>query len=72
MQWIETRQQRPRDGVAVETKTHDAKGCRNEVTLKLRNGLWRYPDGSMYCYYVPMHWRYVDASHNRPHAQNIP
>ena len=64
MQWIETRQERPRDGVVVETKIHDANGIKNELNLKLRDGLWWFPDGSMYCYYVPTHWRYADAKHD--------
>ena len=35
-------------------------GVRNEAPLKLhdRGRLWFFPDGSMYVYYTPTHWRY--------------
>lgn len=43
----------------VVTKIHDADGPRNEQTLKRMCGLWFIPDGSMYVYYQPTHWRPV-------------
>jgi hypothetical protein len=46
------------EGVVVETKIHDDCGCRNEGKLKRRGRLWWFPDGSMYVYYVPTHWRH--------------
>jgi hypothetical protein len=45
------------DGVVVETKIDDDKGVRNVTTLKRGGNLWWFPDGSMYCYYRPTHWR---------------
>jgi hypothetical protein len=47
----------PEEGVVVETKIDDGKGCRNEAKLKRHRGLWFFPDGSMYVYYTPTHWR---------------
>ena len=47
----------PADGEVVETKIHDAKGCRNEQRLKRQGRLWWFEDGSMYVYYTPTHWR---------------
>lgn len=47
-------------GVPVETKIDDADGIRNEQLLMQlgSNRLWWLPDGSMYVYYTPTHWRY--------------
>jgi hypothetical protein len=50
-------------GVEVETKIDDGHGVRNVQTLKAsqRPGcrvMWWLPDGSMYVYYTPTHWRH--------------
>lgn len=58
--WIPISSLRPTPGVVVETKTDDKNGCRNERHLKLgglNGNLWFIPDGSMYVYYEPTHWR---------------
>lgn len=57
--WIPTNRQLPPKWQVVDTKIDDAKGCRNEGKLKLHDGqrLWFVPDGSMYVYYTPTHWR---------------
>jgi hypothetical protein len=55
--WIECRKQLPENHVVVMTKIDDEKGPRNEQPLKRQNNLWFYPDGSMYVYYTPTHWR---------------
>ncbi len=61
--WIECKRRLPEKGVEVMTKIHDADGLRNEqsLTLKQRNEssrpMWWLPDGSMYVYYTPTHWR---------------
>lgn len=39
------------------TKVDDEKGVRNEQELKRQGNLWFVPDGSMYVYYTPTHWR---------------
>jgi len=44
-------------GVVVETKIEDEDGVRNETDLVLKGNLWFFPDGSMYVYYTPTHWR---------------
>jgi hypothetical protein len=47
------------EGVEVWTKIDDAKGCRNEQTLKRQGRLWFVPDGSAYVYYTPTHWSHL-------------
>lgn len=62
--WIETRGRLPDDGVVVETKIdidENGKHC-NVQALKRKDRLWFHPDGSMYVYYTPTHWRYCDAT----------
>lgn len=55
--WFECRKVLPRNGQVVQTKIDDANGKRNEQPLKRDGRLWFLPDGSMYVYYVPTHWR---------------
>lgn len=57
MTWISTKTSVPPDGQVVMTKIDDASGCRNEQPLKRRGRLWFFPDGSMYVYYTPTHWK---------------
>jgi hypothetical protein len=57
--WNPTHQSLPDNGIVVETKIDDGNGVRNEQTLKRSNNLWFFPDGSMYVYYTPTHWRYL-------------
>lgn len=47
------------NGIVVQTKIDDADGVRNVQTLKRSGNLWWLPDGSMYVYYTPTHWRTV-------------
>ena len=62
--WIACAAQLPPRGVVVETKIHDDHGERNVQPLKLHDSpgsrLWFFPDNSMYCYYEPTHWRFVE------------
>lgn len=46
----------PEDEIVL-TKIHDDHGERNEQPLRRRGRLWWYPDGSMYVYYTPTHWK---------------
>jgi hypothetical protein len=39
------------------TKIDDADGVRNVQPLKRSGNLWFFPDGGMYVYYVPTHWK---------------
>lgn len=50
----------PPENVVVETKIDDALGCRNVCKLKRRNSLYYSPDGYMYVYYQPTHWRPIE------------
>lgn len=55
--WVETAKRLPEEGLIVQTKIDDADGVRNEQRLKRRGRLWFHPDGKMYVYYTPTHWR---------------
>lgn len=57
MEWIRIKEKLPPEGVVVETKIDDRKGCRNVGKLKREKNLWFLQDGSMYVYYTPTHWR---------------
>lgn len=50
----------PPEGKVVMTRILDEKGLRNEQPLKRNKKLWFVPDGSMYVYYVPTHWKEID------------
>jgi hypothetical protein len=58
--WIACKDLLPKEGKVVETKIDDAHGVRNQQTLMLKSRLWWFPDGSMYVYYAPTHWRSND------------
>ena len=51
----------PENGEVVMTKIDDEKGERNEQPLKRSDNLWFFPDGSMYVYYTPTHWKPLEA-----------
>lgn len=57
--WNLVKDKLPPKGIEVETKVDDHNGVRNEQTLKLSAGLWFLPDGNMYVYYTPTHWRLI-------------
>jgi hypothetical protein len=48
----------PAIGKVVLTKISDSDGERNEQHLKWDGRLWWFPDGSMYVYYTPTHFKY--------------
>lgn len=56
-EWHRTTTIVPANGVVVETKVDDECGARNVAKLKRQDRLWFMPDGSMYVYYTPTHWR---------------
>jgi hypothetical protein len=60
--WTRLIDKEPPMGVAVDTKIDDAKGVRNEQQLKRNGALWFFPDGSMYVYYTPTHWRFTEST----------
>lgn len=55
--WIECAKELPEEGRVVDTKIDDERGSRNETPLQRQGRLWFFPDGSMYVYYTPTHWR---------------
>lgn len=55
--WIPTAEQLPDDGVVVLTCIQDHDGPRQVQPLKRDGRLWFFPDGSMYVYYTPTHWK---------------
>lgn len=59
MEWIKVSEKLPPEGIAVETKLDDSKGIRNMQKLIRKGRLWFYPNGSMYVYYTPTHWRFA-------------
>lgn len=62
--WISVTDRLPEEGVVVQTKIHDGKCSRNEQDLKRKGNLWFLPDGSMYVYYTPTHWRQRENWHD--------
>lgn len=54
---ININEQMPPEGQIVFTVINDDKGRRNEALLKRQGRLFFFPDGGMYVYYRPTHWR---------------
>ena len=57
MSWMNTADILPENGEEVRTKIDDEQGCRSDETLKQQGNLWFTPDGAMYVYYRPTHWK---------------
>lgn len=55
--WIDIKSKLPPEGKVVMTKIEDKNGERNKQPLKRIKNLWFLPDGSVYVYYIPTHWR---------------
>lgn len=55
--WVSVNEKLPAQDLEVDTKIDDGRGVRNEQSMKLVGRLWYVPDGSMYVYYTPTHWR---------------
>jgi hypothetical protein len=56
--WVRTVDHLPIEDIVVNTKIDNENGVSNEQELKLQGRLWFVPDGSIYVYYTPTHWRY--------------
>lgn len=56
-QWIPVKDQLPPENQVVDTKIEDEKGVINVQALIRQGRLWFFPDGSMYAYYTPTHWK---------------
>lgn len=59
------------DGKVVMTKIDDQQGCRNVATLKRGGRLWWTPDGSMYVYYTPTHFRHLTAAEREAERRSL-
>lgn len=59
-QWIKVADMLPAQNKVVETKIDNQDGIRNIQDLKFSSNLWWLPNGSMYVYYTPTHWREKD------------
>jgi hypothetical protein len=55
--WTSVRSLLPPENEVVDTKIDDVEGVRNQQPLKRQKNLWFLPDGSMYVYCTPTHWR---------------
>lgn len=55
--WINCLNKLPDENIVVDTIIKDHNGERNHAKLKRQKNLWFFPDGSMYVYYTPTHWR---------------
>lgn len=58
-EWIAVKDRQPAESQVVLTIISDEHGLRNEARLKRSGRLWFFPDGSMYVYYTPTHWKAV-------------
>jgi hypothetical protein len=58
-EWVNVQYAEPPEGVLVDTKIDDEKGCRNEQPLCRRGRLYftNATGDAMYVYYTPTHWR---------------
>jgi hypothetical protein len=59
--WIACQERLPPEGLVVQTRIDDSRGVRNTQELKRRGRLWFVPDGSIYVYYEPTHWKSAEA-----------
>ena len=55
--WIRTANLFPVEGVVVDTMINDGRCARNLQCLKRLGALWFFPEGDMYVYYTPTHWK---------------
>ena len=67
--WIRCSDELPRNGRVVETKIHDHAGSRNEQELERHGPQWFFPNGKMYVYYNPTHWRSKPKRKRAPKAR---
>lgn len=56
--WKSILKHKPPTNLAIMTKIDDGNNSRNECLLKFDGRLWWTPDGGMYVYYTPTHWKY--------------
>lgn len=68
-EWLES--ETAPNGQTVMTKIDDGNGLRNEQALRRSGNLWFVPDGSMYVYYQPTHWRPLTAAEREAESEKI-
>jgi len=59
------------EGKVFMTKIDDEKGCRNVQAMKRQGNLWWYPNGSMYVYYRPTHYRELTAEERQREVDKV-
>lgn len=59
--WKKTANELPEESVVVDTISPGGM----QQTLKFHSGLWHTPDDSMYVYYTPEQWRYLEVDFSR-------
>lgn len=57
IEWISVSEEKPPQNTVVDTKVDDKDGIRNEQKLQLKSRMWWHPDGSIFVYYTPTHWK---------------
>lgn len=62
--WISVVERLPPENKIVDTSIDDGEYIRNERKLKRKGNLWYFPNGSMYVYYTPTHWRWPEGEEN--------
>jgi hypothetical protein len=60
IQWKRCEHITPPQGILLWTKIEDKDGTRNKEVLIFDRGLWWMKDRSMYVYYTPTHWAFLD------------
>lgn len=61
MNWISINDELPPENVTVETQIRDENGARNKRLLYRKGNLWFPRGSSVYVYYTPTHWAYIDG-----------
>ena len=62
-EWIACEDELPPTQTVVMTKIDDGKGGRNKTQLYRggpKGNMWFVPEGAMYVYYTPTHWKRLD------------
>lgn len=58
--WNRTNEVNPPENTLLLTKVDHQNCSKNEQRLIKKGNLWWLEDMSMYVYYTPTHWKYVD------------
>ena len=69
--WIKCADRLPKENVIVETKIDDGKYEQNFARLYRSGKLWFLEDGSMYVYYDPTHWKFIENERGNVHHERI-